>query len=188
MAKKPVRSFVSSSDFDGSRHGIECALSRLAAQGELAHVRKGLYWKGPKTRLGLTPPRPLAVALHLGGLGSGPAGFTAASVLGLTTQVPATLEIALPGRHQRPPAGVRFTLRHPSRRDHRLSHEEVALIEVLRDWPATVESGWDELVSRARELVADKSVRPAQMTKQANIEHRPAIREGWLRLQQALAT
>jgi hypothetical protein len=187
VARKPMRSFVSPSDFAGSPHAVECALSRMVAKGELARVRKGLYWKGPQTRIGIAQPRPLAVALHLGGPGSGPAGFTAASVLGLTTQVPATVEVAVPGKAPTAPPGVHFTLRHLSRRDLRLSTEEVALVEVLRDWPDTVESDWSSLVTRTRDLVERGFIRPDRVTKEAESARRPAIREGWRRLEPELS-
>lgn len=186
--KKPSRSFLDPSDFNGSAHAIECALSRMTAGGEILRVRKGLYWKGPTTRLGIAPPRPLAVALHVAGPGSGPAGYTAAAVLGLTTQVPATVEVAVPGRAPTPPAGVRFTLRGPFRRDLRLTPNEVALLEVLRDWPTTVEVDWEALASRTRELVRTGAIRPARVAEAAAAEHRPALRDGWDRLRLEIAT
>ena len=186
VAASPMRSFLSASDFDGSARAVESELSRLVAKGELTRVRKGLYWKGPKTALGMVPPRPLAVALQVGGPGSGPAGFTAASVMGLTTQVPATVEVAVPGCLPVAPPGVRFTLRHPSRRDLGLSVDEVALVEVLRDWPGTVESPWDELVDRVKELIDRGTVRPEHVAAEVKEAHRPALREGWRRLELAL--
>jgi len=187
VAKKPSRSFVEPGDFVGSTRAVECALSRMATEGEILRVRKGLYWKGPRTALGIAPPRALALALRVAGPGSGPAGYAAASALGLTTQVPATIEVAVPGRAPKPPAGVRFTVRGHSRRDLRLTPDEVALIEVLRDWPSTVEADWEKLVSRTRELVDTGSIRPNRVTKEAEAEHRPALREGWERLRPALA-
>ena len=187
VARKPTRSFIGSTNFSGSSRAIECELSRLAAKGELAHVRTGLYWKGPKTMLGMGRPHPLDVALRVGGPGTGPAGFSAAAMLGLTTQVPATIEVAVPGWLPTPPAGVRFTRRHRSRREFRLKPAEVALLEVLRDWPLTVESSWDDLVARARELIADSIIRPSAVTKEVEAAHRRAARDAWYRLKSDLA-
>jgi hypothetical protein len=187
VARKPKRSFIDPADFVGSTRAIECELSRLAAKGELAHVRKGLYWKGPKTQLGMVRPHPLDVAIHVGGPGTGPAGFSAAAMLGLTTQVPATIEVAVPGRVPTAPEGIRFTLRHPSRREFRLKPLEVALLEVLRDWPLTVESSWDDLVERTRTLIEGGAVRPSVVTKEVDTAHRRVARDGWCRLRSDLA-
>ena len=182
MARKPARSFLGPADFGGSSRAVECELSRLAARGELAHVRKGLYWKGPKTVLGMVGPHPLDVALRIGGPGTGPAGFSAAAMLGLTTQVPATVEVAVPGWLPTAPDGVSFTRRHPSRREFRLSAAEVALIEVLRDWPVTVESSWRDLVERTSELIAEGTIRPGIVTREVEAAHRHAGRDAWYRL------
>ena len=182
MVRRPMRSFLSAADVPGPRRAVESELSRLAAAGELVRVRKGLYWKGPKTQLGMVPPRLLAVALHLAGLGSGPAGFTAAAVLGLTTQVPATLEVAVPGKAPVPPPGVRFTQRDISRRDLRLTSEEVAVLEVLRDWPATVEVDWATLANTVRRLIDQRAVLLDRLAREVQVEHRRSAREAWDRL------
>jgi hypothetical protein len=186
VAHKPIRSFISPSDFEGSTRAIESELSRLAARGELEHVRKGLYWKGPKTELGMVPPHPFDIALKIGGPGTGPAGFSAAAMLGLTTQVPATVEVAVPGGGgwmPMAPAGVHFTRRHVSRREIRLRPAEVALIEVLRDWPVTVESSWEDLVARSREFVTTGDIRPKVVTKGVEATHRRGVRDAWRRLE-----
>jgi hypothetical protein len=103
-------------------------------------------------------------------------------MLGLTTQVPSTIEVAVPGWLPTPPDGVHFTLRHPSRREFRLRPAEVALLEVLRDWPLTVESSWGDLVERARTLIDDGVIRPSAVTKEVETAHRRAARDGWQRL------
>lgn len=187
ISKKPTRSFLSTSEFAGSTRAVECALSRLEAKGEIRRVHKGLYWKGPKTPLGITPPRPLAVALQVAGLGGGPAGITAASVLGLTTQVPGVIEVAVPGRVPVSPKGVRFTSRDPLRRELKLSRAEVALIEVLRDWPITVEVDWKELIAKSQELIDSGALRPERITKDVEAEHKPALREAWAKLRSEVA-
>ena len=45
-------------DFDGSPDAVAQALSRLARSGEVRRVRRGLYWRGASTRLGMAPPPP----------------------------------------------------------------------------------------------------------------------------------
>ena len=111
VAALPESSFVAVRDVGGSRSAVESAFSRLAAAGDVLRVRKGLYWKGTTTSLGMSPPRIDEVALQLGGRGSGPAGVAAATWPGLTSQVPATFLAAVPGRTPAPGPGVRFTQR-----------------------------------------------------------------------------
>jgi hypothetical protein len=94
----------------------------------------------------------LELGLALAGPGGGPAGVTAARALGLTTQVPAVEMYAVAGRPRSAPAGVRFVSRSVERRIHRLAPIEVALLEVLRDWPGTSESTWEDLVAIVRTM------------------------------------
>ena len=82
-------------DFEGTDRAVESALSRLVAEGELVRVRRGLYWRGKTTRFGMTHPSVLETAVAVGGPGTGPVGVAAAQLLGLTTQVPATVEVAV---------------------------------------------------------------------------------------------
>jgi hypothetical protein len=86
-----------------------------------------------------------------------------------------------------PPKGVRFTARDPRRRELKLSREEVALIEVLRDWPMTVEADWSELAAKTRALVSSGTVRPERITKDVESEHKPALREAWAKLRNEVA-
>ncbi|HEY6537696.1 MAG TPA: hypothetical protein VI138_01490, partial [Candidatus Dormibacteraeota bacterium] len=94
-------------DFDGSPDAVAQALSRMARSGEVRRVRRGLYWRGAPTRLGMAPPPPgrLADAV-VGGTGSGPAGRSAALALGLSTQVARREAVAVPGRSPRNPGSV----------------------------------------------------------------------------------
>lgn len=43
-------------DFDGSPQAVAKELSRLNRSEELRRVRRGLYWRGTPTRLGMAPP------------------------------------------------------------------------------------------------------------------------------------
>jgi hypothetical protein len=124
-------------DFSGSAGAVITALSRLARSGEIRRVRRGLYWRGSPTRLGLSPPSSERLAKVLvSGPGYGPAGRSAALYLGLSTQVPRSDSVALPARAPRQQNSVRFVSRAAStkRRDERLTPVEVALLEVLREW------------------------------------------------------
>ena len=92
----------------------------------------------------MAAPYPYDVALYIAGPGSGQAGSSASSMLGLTTQVPSVLEIAVPrnGRLPVAPPGVVFTKRDLWRRRLDLNPLEVVVIEVASDWPQNVEDEW----------------------------------------------
>jgi hypothetical protein len=145
--------FFRSGDFPGSTSAVETAMSRLASAGVLKRVHRGLYWKGVRSRFGHGRPPTLAVGMELaGGRGVGPAGWTASHVLGLTTQVPPTTELTVVGRSApRAPEGIRFHTRANLDRLG-LRFHEIALLEVLRDWPATAETDWAQLLAVVREL------------------------------------
>ncbi len=74
-------------DFEGSSEAVAKALSRLVASGDIRRVRRGLYWRGATSRLGMAPPPVDRLADELVGMpGSGPAGWSAALALGLSTR------------------------------------------------------------------------------------------------------
>jgi hypothetical protein len=181
VASSPVRHFLAAAEVPGTRRSVECELSRLVAAGELVRVRKGLYWKGPKTRVGMPVPRPFEVALAVASHGSGPAGLSAAHFLGLTTQVPAIETVAVPGRVPAPLPGVRFVSRSIERRIARLTVAEVALIEVLRAGPSVAER-WAEVGHVVERLVAAGEVRLGAVDEQVRHEHHVATRERWAAL------
>ena len=151
------------------------------AEGELVRVRRGLYWRGKKTRFGMTHPSVLETAVAVGGPGTGPAGVAAAQLLGLTTQVPATVEVAVPGKVPDPMQGVRFRSRPYSRRERRLTPVEVAILEVLRD-PHAAEAPWSRVEDRIRELLADGTVRAQVLDAEAASEPRVQARKRWAAL------
>lgn len=165
-------------DFEGTDRAVESALSRLVAEGELVRVRRGLYWRGKTTRFGMTHPTVLETAVAVGGPGTGPAGVAAAQLLGLTTQVPATVEVAVPGKVPDPMRGVQFRSRPYSRRERRLTPVEVAVLEVLRD-PHSAEVPWPRVEERIRELLADGTVRAQVLDAEATSEPRVQARERW---------
>lgn len=179
VAALSERSFVTVRDLDGSRSAVESAFSRMAADGDILRIRKGLYWKGATTALGMSPPRAEEVALELGGPGSGPAGIAAAQWLGLTSQVPTTFLTAVPGRAPSPCPGVRFTQRPIDRLLHSLTPTEVAVLEVLRAGPAVVETPWEELPDVIAGLAASGSVRLDVLDEAAATEPHRQARARW---------
>lgn len=136
---------------------IDRVLSRLVEKGELHRVRRGLYWRGRRTRFGMVHPDELQVATRVAGVpGVGPAGIAAANSLGLSTQVPGRPSIAVPKRAPRPLPTFRFVDRsgRTGRIAQRLRPHTVALLEVLGDWDRVIERGddaaWPSLVQLVR--------------------------------------
>lgn len=171
-------------DFGGSPEAVAKALSRLTHTKELRRVRRGLYWRGTPTRLGMSPPSPGRVVHEvIDASGTGPAGWSAALTLGLSTQVPRRETIAVPGRAPRNPGTVRFVSRAAStrRRDERLRPPEVALFEVLRDWDTLVEVPTDAAVEHIANLVRGGTLRLDRVVR-ASATEPPRVRERLRRL------
>lgn len=185
VAELPEGSFLAVRDISGPRSAVESAFSRLAARGEVTRIRKGTYWKGAFTPLGVSLPGAEKVALVLGGPGSGPAGVAAAHWLGLTSQVPSTHLAAVPGRAPAPWNHVRFTQRPIGRLLAELSPSEVAVLEVLRSGPAVIEPGWQELGSVVLQLAEDGKVRLAALHEALKREPHRDARARWAELCQA---
>lgn len=175
-------------DFDGSPDAVAQALARLARAGDLRRVRRGLYWRGAPTRLGMAPPRPERFAGEvIGARGAGPAGWSAALALGLSTQVPRRETLAVAGRAPRNPGTVRFVSRAAStrRRDERLRPPEVALLEVLRDWDTLVDVPTRDAVDRIAGLAENGTLRLDRLVRASSTEP-PRVRERLRRLLGAL--
>lgn len=144
-------------DIDTPTSTTQHLLADLVQRGELRHIRKGLYWRGTKTPLGMAPPRPDELAAQLAHQpGSGPAGLSAANALRLSTQIPRRAEYAVPAR---PPADgdtVRFVNRSArrGRAERALSAMDVAALEVLDGWDRIIETGPEEAMRRLSQLIA----------------------------------
>lgn len=155
----------------GSRSAVQHLMTDLVRRGELRHVRKGLYWRGTKTPLGMSPPSPVQLATELVGTkGVGPAGLSASNALRLSTQVPRKAQVAVPNRaptDSGPVAFVSRAARH-GRAQESLNAQEVALLEVLDGWDKVIElplpDAWAQLlrVMSGDGLRLDKLVRAAK--------------------------
>ncbi|MDE0268195.1 MAG: hypothetical protein OXI96_04045 [Acidimicrobiaceae bacterium] len=174
--------FVAVRDVNGSRSAVESAFSRLAANGKLTRIRKGIYWKGTITPLGISLPSVEKVALFLGGPGSGPAGVAAAHWLGLTSQIPSTYLTAVPGRAPAPWQQIKFTQRPIGRLLTDMSPSEVAVLEVLRSGPAVVETDWEQLGAVVVQLAENEHVRTDVLHDAANDEPHRGTRTRWIEL------
>ncbi|MCK5882328.1 MAG: hypothetical protein KAG61_01460 [Bacteriovoracaceae bacterium] len=79
----------------GSRGAIAITLSRLVSDGSIIRIRRGLYMVPKESRFGSLPPASSSVinVLSRQGKKSYESGVSAANKLGLTTQVPNTIEL-----------------------------------------------------------------------------------------------
>jgi hypothetical protein len=118
------------------------------------------------------------VALAVAGPGAGPAGVAAAHQLGLTTQVPATVEIAAPGKTPEPLPGVRFTARSFARRERKLNPTEVAVLEVLHE-PHAAEATLEEIGRTVQRLAKAREGRLELITAEVADEHHVQARRHW---------
>ena len=170
--------FFRSSDFaDSSNYAaVRKALSRLAADEELVHIRSGLYWRGRKTRFGMTQPSVMQIVEAVVGIsGVGYAGAAASNALGLSSLVPAVMDVAVP---MRAPSGfgrIRFVSRagREKRMQARLNNYEVALLEVLEGWEDSVEESYEWAVERLLVLLNDGDIRVEKLVAASDTE--PAV-------------
>ncbi len=139
-------------DFSGlSFPAVAQALSRLARQGQLRRLGKGLYYRSRETAFGPSLPNPAVIrALPLRQHAVFPVGVAAANLLGFTTQNPARIELATDGLslprlivgkeaiiHTRRPAAWRS-----------LSETEAALLDFLRNRGESSELSPEETVGK----------------------------------------
>ncbi|MHB8151963.1 MAG: DUF6088 family protein [Bacillati bacterium] len=143
-------------DFElyGSRAAVDTALSRLVGLGHLRRLRRGMYFRASGSRFGVGGVSSAAVALkYTADRAAGPAGASAAAMLGLSTQIPAVPEIAVVGRPPTSIPGVCFYERsNPQRVAMNLRPKEVAVLELAREKCASVEVSFSEVKARLAEL------------------------------------
>lgn len=178
-------SFVHVARLPGSETAARQAASRAARSGRLVPVRKGLYYRGRRTRYGMTAPRAEdVVRAVLGTRGVGPAGYSAARLLGLTTQVPASVQVAAL-RTAEPIAGV--TQHHRSNLTRvDLNEKEIALLEVLRSPDVYVESGWRTLVDVTHNAITAGEIRVHRVRTAVGAERNASVRRHFTALESDL--
>lgn len=160
-------------DIAGSSSTKKHLLAALVKDGELRHVRRGLYWRGAMSPLGMSPPPTEALIRELApGPGVGPAGLYAANLLRLSTQVPRWAEIAVPSRAPESLGSIKFMARpaRSARVKAGLSSTEVALLEVLGSWEEAIEVPPAEAWSRLRELLDSGQVRAERVARAGQTE------------------
>ncbi len=178
----PEKSFVYVSRLPGSATAARKAASRAAADGELVAVRRGLYYRGKRTRYGMTTPRAEEVARAiLGTRGVGPAGYSAARSWGVTTQIPPVWHVATL-RPVEMIAGVKqHSRRNLARAD--LNEKEIALLELLRAPEVYIEVSWADFVTKVRDAVRTGKIRESALRSAVTSEHNATVRANFERLE-----
>lgn len=181
IRETPEKSFVHVDRLPGSSTAARKAASRAVKDGLLLPVRRGLYYRGRRTRYGITAPRPDEVArVVLGTRGVGPAGYSAARAWGVTTQVPPVWHVATL-RTIDPIEGVtQHERRNLARVD--LNEKEIALLELLRSPEVYVEAGWETLVARFDASLANREVDLDNLRAAVPGEYNRAVRDNFARL------
>lgn len=137
---------------------VAAALSRLAKEGAVRRIRKGVYYSPRNTRFGELSPDPASVAaavLKNRGIEWKPSGLPAYNGLGLTTQVSPTMTLDVPTKiySLMTNPGARLRLRRDTTVSG-LSDRERAVLDALRDLPNIPGSSPAETTSKIRDLFA----------------------------------
>jgi hypothetical protein len=143
---------------DLSFTAVAQALSRLARQGTLQRLSKGIYYRGRETTLGKSRPNPAAIQkLAAETKAVFPAGIAAANLLGFTTQNAkygeiATIAPSLPRKLVGDDAVI-HTRRPEAWRN--LSQTDAALLDFLRQRGVTSELSQRETIRRTLALASE---------------------------------
>jgi hypothetical protein len=178
----PEKSFVRVDRLPGSSTAARKAASRAVKDGLLVPVRRGLYYRGRRTRYGVATPRADEIARAvLGVRGIGPAGYSAARAWGVTTQVPPVWHVATL-RTVDPIDGVaQHERKNLARAD--LNEKEIALLELLRSPEVYVEAGWGALTAKVRAAVRAGEIRTDRLREAVPGEYNRAVRDNFARLE-----
>ena len=144
-------------DFPGApASAVAQALSRLAREGKLERLSKGVYYRARQTGLGTSRPNPAAIRRLAAARDHSvfPAGIAAANLLGFTTQSAGRVEVATRGfRLPRKLLG-NDTVVHTRRPEawKELSETDAALLDFLRRAGRTSELSPEETANRTLAL------------------------------------
>jgi hypothetical protein len=184
IRETPEKSFVHVDRLPGSSTAARKAASRAVKDGLLLPVRRGLYYRGPRTRYGIAAPRPEEVARTvLGTRGIGPVGYSAARAWGVTTQVPPVWHVANLRTVDPIDGVVQHNRKNLARTD--LNEKEIALLELLRSPEVYVESGWNTLVVNVRASLDAGEVSAERLRVAVPGEYNRAVRDNFARLIEA---
>lgn len=163
------------SDFkDMPATAVAMALSRLAREGFLQRLGKGLYYRPRETAFGPSIPAASAAVPQMIKAPLHPAGLSAANFLGLSTQNPSRGEYATSAAA--PPRALRDAIVHAGRPPSRagLSAEEGAILETLRERARYSDLPPEKTIVRLRRLLSSE-VRFKRLARAA-AEEPPRVR------------
>jgi hypothetical protein len=164
-------------EFDGSSNAVQSELRRLLKAGELERIRRGLYWRGRRTRFGTTAPDAGEALRNVLGKRAavGATGWYATNLLGLSTQVSPVETLAVSGRPPTGMQGVKMVDRSQrvGRNDARLTDLEVTFLEALEGWDRYVEAKPKKAVAKFEELMKNGDVRVDRLVSASKTE--PAV-------------
>jgi hypothetical protein len=167
-------------DFEGSPSAVNNELRRLIARGDLMRVRRGMYWRGKKSRFGMTgASQSEAVQKVLGAQEAvGATGWHATNLLGLSTQVSPVEALAVTHRRPKGLHNVKVSSRaaRSGRREAKLNGMEVTLLEALEGWDRYVEADSATALRRFLELLDREDVRVERLVRASRTEP-PVVRE-----------
>jgi len=182
----PEKSFIHVDKLPGSSSAARKAASRAAKDGLLLPVRRGLYYRGRRTRYGVTAPRADEVARAvLGSRGIGPTGYSAARAWGVTTQIPPVWHVATLRTVDPIDGVVQYARRNLARAD--LNEMEIALLELLRSPEVYVEAGWDALVEKVRAALRTGAISAVRLREAVPGEYNRAVRDNFARLEASVS-
>lgn len=182
IRETPEKSFVHVDRLPGSSTAARKAASRAVKDGLLLPVRRGLYYRGRRTRYGVIAPRPEDVARAvLGSRGVGPAGYSAARAWGVTTQIPPAWHVATLRTVDPIEGVVQHDRKNLARTD--LNEKEIALLELLRSPEVYVEAGWDKLVDKVRASLRTGEVSAERLREAVPGEYNRAVRDNFALLE-----
>ncbi len=147
-------------DFRGLPPGaVAQTLSRLARQGKLERLSKGIYYRPRQTSFGKSMANPATLQKLLPKHGKAfPSGIAAAGLLGFTTQAPRQKEIATSAASLPRKLIGQGTILHTRRPPHwdSLSEEEAAWFDFLRHAGKTSELSPERTINRTIALLSEK--------------------------------
>jgi len=141
---------------------VAATLSRLAKNGRIRRVRKGVYYVPHVTRFGTTSPDPsnvVAAVLTSRGIAWKPSGSAAYNRLGFTTQVSPTTTFAVSRRVRLASSGSRTRLKlRPAAAVRDASADERAMLDALRDLRWIPDTTPERVVARIGDLFRSRRV------------------------------
>lgn len=164
-------------DFGGSPAAANSELRRLVERGELVRVRRGMYWRGRRSRFGMTGVSPGEVLRRQLGPDEavGATGWHATKLLGLSTQMAPVEMLAVTRRRPEGVPGVRIVSRaaRSGRRRARLNDLEITFLEALEGWDRYVEADAQTALARFGELLDSGAARVDPLVRASETE--PAV-------------